>query len=677
MKKTFRFTIFIFAAVLLLLSLGTSQPAAASENKAYDYITFGSYPQSAVKDDALISKLNLMPLTWESYDYMSGDGDMGTMKSGDYMQYADVSYRDEKYRAVRFSSYRPIWICGLPGVDESYQDDNGYKINTVYWFKFEPLKWRIIDRENGLVMCESVIDAQPFTRKIYFNYNRKEYSVFESRMVYPNAYVGLVKIGTIGSGTLEEGEPIYMDFSNGIANWLEYYFRGTAFTDAEKLKIAVTKLDNSACSGKDSKYSCAIASKRVFLLSYNDVLNSKYGFETENVYSLARRAYPTDYAKCQGIYAADGSVDWVLRSAGDSSNTVGIVYFDGSMAQLTVDELHGIRPAFSFGKDSSVFDSGAVIHNYSAWKTVKKATCTTDGLKNRTCSVCNNIESQSIPALGHSYSSLWTIDKAATCTKGGSKSHHCTRCDDKKDVTSIPETGHSFSKWIVSREPTCYAYGKKQRVCTTCKYIQTKNIAKTSHRFKTVKAKATLKADGGVKTVCSVCQAVKSSRVIRKIKTVKLSASSFVYNGKAKTPTVTVKDSKGRTLKKNTDYTVKYSSGRKNIGTYTVTVTFKGNYSGKKSLKFEIAPGKVGSVRQLNKRGINFTWNAVKGASGYEVYYYDANSKKYKELAAVKTNKLGNSGAKGKMTVRVRAYKKVGKQIYYGSFSKPVTFKAK
>ena len=106
-------------------------------------------------------------------------------------------------------------------------------------------------------------------------------------------------------------------------------------------------------------------------------------------------------------------------------------------------------------------------------------------------------------------------------------------------------------------------------------------------------------------------------------------------------------------------------------------MTFKGNYSGKKSLKFEIAPGKVGSVRQLNKRGINFTWNAVKGASGYEVYYYDANSKKYKELAAVKTNKLGNSGAKGKMTVRVRAYKKVGKQIYYGSFSKPVTFKAK
>ncbi|MFW2551617.1 MBG domain-containing protein, partial [Klebsiella pneumoniae] len=55
--------------------------------------------------------------------------------------------------------------------------------------------------------------------------------------------------------------------------------------------------------------------------------------------------------------------------------------------------------------------------------------------------------------------------------------------------------------------------------------------------------------------------------------TVKLSKTSYTYTGKAVTPAVTVKDSAGNTLKKDTDYTVAYASGRKNAGTYTVKVT--------------------------------------------------------------------------------------------------------
>ena len=70
--------------------------------------------------------------------------------------------------------------------------------------------------------------------------------------------------------------------------------------------------------------------------------------------------------------------------------------------------------------------------------------------------------------------------------------------------------------------------------------------------------------------------------------TVTLTPNAFVYNGKVRKPAVTVKD--GSTRLSATNYTVKYSTGRKNPGAYKVTVTMKGNYSGIKTVSFRINP---------------------------------------------------------------------------------------
>ena len=71
-----------------------------------------------------------------------------------------------------------------------------------------------------------------------------------------------------------------------------------------------------------------------------------------------------------------------------------------------------------------------------------------------------------------------------------------------------------------------------------------------------------------------------------------LSVTSYTYDGKAKTPGVTVKDGT-KTLVNNTDYTVRYSNNT-NVGTATVTVTGKGNYTGSKSTNFKINAAPVG-----------------------------------------------------------------------------------
>ncbi len=67
---------------------------------------------------------------------------------------------------------------------------------------------------------------------------------------------------------------------------------------------------------------------------------------------------------------------------------------------------------------------------------------------------------------------------------------------------------------------------------------------------------------------------------------VTLDKTSYVYDGKAKTPSVTVTLS-GETLVPDKDYTVSYSNNI-NIGTATVTVTGKGDYTGSKKVDFTI-----------------------------------------------------------------------------------------
>lgn len=173
-----------------------------------------------------------------------------------------------------------------------------------------------------------------------------------------------------------------------------------------------------------------------------------------------------------------------------------------------------------------------------------------------------------------------------------------------------------------------------------------------------------------------------------KVSNVKLSSTSYTYNGKTKTPSVTVKDSKGRKLKKGTDYTVKYSSGRKNVGRYAVKVTFKGNYTGSKTVYYYIVP-KSTSISRVSalRKGFKLSWKKRKTqTTGYQIQY--STSRKFKKAKAVNVSKnkttskyIKKLSSKKKYYVRVRTYKKVkinGKtKKVYSSWSKTKTVKTR
>ncbi len=152
----------------------------------------------------------------------------------------------------------------------------------------------------------------------------------------------------------------------------------------------------------------------------------------------------------------------------------------------------------------------------------------------------------------------------------------------------------------------------------------------------------------------------------------KLATTVYTYNGTAKSPSVSVKTSSGKTLKKGTDYTVTYASGRKNVGTYKVTIKMKGNYTGSKTLTFKINPPKTG-VSKLTPGKKTIAVSITKkssGVSGYQVQY--STSKSFanattKTISSYNTTKYTIKSLKTGKTyyVRVRTFKTVnGKKVY-------------
>ena len=312
----------------------------------------------------------------------------------------------------------------------------------------------------------------------------------------------------------------------------------------------------------------------------------------------------------------------------------------------------------------------------------KAATCTTDGLtEGKHCSVCKTVlvPQEVIPA-SHNWEEDFTIDKEPSCTTEGRKSIHCKKCGETKDEQVIPATGHDFTEWETIEETSCTKEGITQRRCKICGFTETKKLDKKAHEWGTeytVDQPATFAADGSKSIHCKNCETISEAIAIPRINSVKISATAYTYSGGVKTPSVTVKDANGNALHNKTDYIVQYASGRKNVGTYKVIVTFKDNYSGKKTLSYTINPkGTAISSLSKSKKAFTAKWKKQSAqTSGYQLLY-STNSKfksrnKYVTVSSYKTTSktIKKLAAKKKYYVKIRTYKSVSGKKYYSGWS--------
>lgn len=315
MQKSIKSILSFFLVAAIFLSVaplnGLRIAANAADFQTGNTIEFGSYPQTRVTDEALLSQLDEIEKEWISYGYYSGTGySDGQMSPDDYMKYCDVTLNGEKYRAVFFDKYRGVYTpyTASPNLayDDTYQSRNGYYINTTYYFKYEPLQWRILDPKTGMILCEHIIDSQA-----YNNYILADEQDVNTRYGDPDK--------TYYASNWE---------NSSLRAWLNNDFLNTAFTKAQQSKIQ--SLERETVSPWSSMFNSNPTTDKIALLSYQEALTKEYGLNTDyNAKDPARVKTSTDYAQCQGIEYnnhSDSVVNhWVLRtsSGSDFINIVG------------------------------------------------------------------------------------------------------------------------------------------------------------------------------------------------------------------------------------------------------------------------------------------------------------------------------------------------------------------
>ena len=257
-------------------------------------VTYGIYPQTVLTDEELVSNLNNdakeQTNGWYLYD-------------GDY--YAKVS-------ATPNSS--------------SYKFDNGTTISsgTTYWFKCEPIVWNVLNNNSGeyYIVSSVLLDAHCY-------YNSTSTRTIDEQTVYANNYK-------------------YSD----IRTWLNEDFYNSAFALGNS-HIQTTTVDNSAATTDktSNKYACANTQDKVFLPSYQDYINSSYGFPTQE----SRCCRTTDWARARGAYLfsqtgayAYNDYYWTRSPRPDGSHYAWIIYADGSLDYSDViDTTVSVRPGLS------------------------------------------------------------------------------------------------------------------------------------------------------------------------------------------------------------------------------------------------------------------------------------------------------------------------------------------
>ena len=123
-------------------------------------------------------------------------------------------------------------------------------------------------------------------------------------------------------------------------------------------------------------------------------------------------------------------------------------------------------------------------HSWNAGKVTTKATCTEEGEKTFTCSICGDEKTEKVSATGHQHTEIRN-KKEATCKEEGySGDTWCKDCGKKiLSGQAIAKTeDHSWNQGEITKEPTCKEKGEKTFTCSICGNTKTEKVSTTDHQ---------------------------------------------------------------------------------------------------------------------------------------------------------------------------------------------------
>lgn len=284
-----------------------------------NYIYFGHWTQSCERDETITAKLLEIAGDYPKYALDSNDNNWLHYENAEDIWYKDVIYNGVKYRGIARNTTR--WL-GSGTNCRSWSNGNGYG-GSIYWFRFEPIKWRILttNDNSAFLMSELALD---------FWKPQLNYTTTNTAISY-NADNG------VPEGTYANNWEYTF-----IRKWLNETFYNDVFNDLQKEIIKITLVDNSerSCNPnnypnyyKDGKNNYAEQANdtndKIFLLSLQEVTTEAYGFSKGMGNDPARALGTTDFARFQGLCSylnegrgdfskTEGTVTWLTRSAFDA-----------------------------------------------------------------------------------------------------------------------------------------------------------------------------------------------------------------------------------------------------------------------------------------------------------------------------------------------------------------------
>ena len=293
-----------------------------------DYIYFGYWPQTCEKDENVIAKLNEIagkpplprdktnPDNWESHE------------GATYMWQKTLIHNGTKYLGVQMNDYRASGVYSL----RSYIMKNGYFTSEVYWFKYEPIKWRILTTSGNSAFIMSDIALDSFS----IQPDRKS----ENR---DGLYAEYNNSTGVPDGTYANNWEYCF-----LRGWLNETFYNEVFNNLQKEIIKTMKLDNSARSSNPNEYpkyygygenagknkfadQCKDTDDKIFLLSLRDITTTAYGFKKDVLAEdSARNLKASDFAKFHGVSMGNTQKDyvtWYTRSPAPANGNQGYATF--------------------------------------------------------------------------------------------------------------------------------------------------------------------------------------------------------------------------------------------------------------------------------------------------------------------------------------------------------------
>lgn len=362
-------------------------------------------------------------------------------------------------------------------------------------------------------------------------------------------------------------------------------------------------------------------------------------------------------------------------------------------------------------------------HAYGNWETTKEASCTEDGGRMRACTDCGQIDTDVIPSPGHVWNESYTVDDPATCTEEGTESIRCSVCGVMEEGSSrpIPVIPHSYGAWKTLQAATYDSEGLKERSCTECGDTQQQAIPKkerisiagalvtglaartytgspvtqtvavkiggtalklnTDYTVKyvdnTSAGTATMKLTGKGKYTGTISKTFKINRAaISKAQISGIKNKTYTGSLIIQAPVLKYGAPTAKTLKKDRDYTLSYKAN-KNVGTASVVISGKGNFTGTFTKSFSILP-KGTMIKTLSGGVKKFTagWNRQPvQTTGYQLMYSEdqafGSGNKTVTVKNANTLTVGVSGLKAVTYyyVRIRTFRTVGSKTYYSAWS--------